>query len=171
MNWMAISIFFNRYLPKKQPAIAQQIGKLAANNISINDLGEKLSGKESMQKILPVMEDHIDDFLRNRLSKAMPIVSMFIGDKTINQLKEVFMKELETIFPSTIKNYMKNLENDIDIEKSVSEKITAIPSIEFSQKLKEAVADPILKIKLFGLFTGLIIGIIQLVIMLLISKS
>ncbi len=170
MNWMTISFFFYRYLPKKQPAIAHKIGKLAADNLSISDLAKKLGGEESMQKILPVMEGHIDDFLRNRLGKAMPIISMFIGDKTINQLKAVFMKELETIVPATINSFMQNMKKDIDIEKTVSEKITAIPSIDFSQRIKEAFSDPIKKVKLLGALTGLIIGVVQMLIVLLVSK-
>ncbi|WP_315814403.1 hypothetical protein [Paraflavitalea speifideaquila] len=53
------------------------------------------------------MEVHVDEFLRKGLPKAFPMISTFIGERTINQLKEIFLKELETIFPVVMKGYVK----------------------------------------------------------------
>jgi hypothetical protein len=49
--------------------------------------------------ILPLADTHVDDFLRNKLPKAMPVMSMLVGEKTIAQLKAVFMEELQNLLP------------------------------------------------------------------------
>ncbi len=57
--------------------------------------------------MMPFIETHIDEFLRYKLGKAMPVVSMFVGDKTINQMKGVFMNELETLLPAVIHRFLQ----------------------------------------------------------------
>jgi hypothetical protein len=39
----------------------------------------------------------------------MPMIGMFIGEKTINELKAVFITELESLFPVIMKSYLGNL--------------------------------------------------------------
>jgi hypothetical protein len=55
-----------------------------------------------LPEVLPMAEAQVDDFLRNKLPKAMPVVGMFIGDKTIAQFKAIFMDELQTLLPDFI---------------------------------------------------------------------
>jgi hypothetical protein len=62
-------------------------------------LSPLLSDPALTRSMLPLAEGHIDDFLRNKLPKAMPVIGMLIGDKTITQFKAVFMEELQALFP------------------------------------------------------------------------
>lgn len=168
---LAVSIFLKKILPKKQQDIAQKMGELVSGGLfSISDLEGKLVSEESMKKLMPVIEKHIDEFLRNRLSKALPVVSMFIGDKTINQLKEVFMKELEVIIPATMKTYVSNLEKDIDIKKLVSDKISSLPPGKMSAMIYHSIPGELRKIPLFGAIAGFMIGAIQLLLTILIGS-
>jgi uncharacterized membrane protein YheB (UPF0754 family) len=162
---ISITIFIEKILPQKQQAIAQKTGELVSGGLfSISDLEGKLVSDENMKKLMPVIEIHIDEFLRNRLGKALPVVSMFIGDKTINQLKEVFMKELEVIIPATMKAYVSNLEKDIDIKKLVTEKISALPPGKISEMIKHSMPQELRKIQLFGALAGFLIGALQLLL-------
>ena len=53
-------------------------------------LKEKVTDPENLNKLKPEIETHIDSFLREKLKETFPMLSMFIGDKTINQLKSCF---------------------------------------------------------------------------------
>ncbi|MBC7850259.1 MAG: DUF445 domain-containing protein [Chitinophagaceae bacterium] len=156
-TWIVRHFVFT-VIPNQQRAFAAQIGKLAAEQlVSFKALEEKIAGPESIGKIMPVIEGHIDHFLRHKLSKAMPVISMFIGDKTINQLKEVFMKELNVIFPETMKSYVQNLETDLDIEQLVSDKIGSFPVGQIQDMLLTKLSRPINKFKIAtALFAALI---------------
>src|SRR5437667_11640415 len=82
--------------PKNHKQLAQKLGKLVSNELlSFSDIEQKVTSEENLKKIMPIVETHIDEFLRTKLGKAFPMISMFIGEKTINQLKTVFMDELE----------------------------------------------------------------------------
>ena len=91
------------------------------------------------KKFLPAAEKHIDNFLRVRLGKERQhalMISMFIGEKTILQLKEVFMQELAELFPVIMKSYINNLKHDLGIsERIVVEKVAAFSSSEKLEKM------------------------------------
>ena len=111
-----LGIAIQGIFPKRQPQFAQQIGALVSKElVSFNDIGSKLTNEENIKKIMPVAEVHVDDFLRNKLKEAFPMIGMLIGEKTIETLKGIFMKELETIFPVIIKGYVQNLQQDLNI--------------------------------------------------------
>jgi uncharacterized membrane protein YheB (UPF0754 family) len=146
-------------LPQKQSAIAVGIGKYVAQNFfSAQMIDEKITDPRNFQKIMPVIEEHIDDFLRNKLKKQMPVVGMFIGDKTISSLKEVFVKELESLFPQVMKNFAANIQAELDIEKIVSEKINSVSLQEVEITLKENLSAEIRFLSMVAASIGLIIG-------------
>ena len=64
------------------------------------------SDNSNFDAVLPFIDAKLDDFFRHKLSEKLPMVSMFIGDKTINQLKEVFIEELKQLFPELITNFI-----------------------------------------------------------------
>jgi len=170
LNWVAIQLFFKKLLPSKQPAIAAKIGSAAGSGLfSFADLEAQVTDGEALKKIMPIIESHIDEFLRHKLGKAMPVISMFIGDKTINQLKGVFMKELEEIFPSTIKTYLANLQGDIDFKKIVTEKIASIPSSTLEIEIKKAIPTELRLFKIYGAMGCFLIGLVQLIFIMIVS--
>ena len=170
MNSLAIQLFFKKLLPAKQPEIAAKIGSAAGTTLfSFADLEAKVAEGEALKKIMPTIEKHIDEFLRHKLSKEMPMISMFIGDKTISQLKGIFMNELEEIFPATIKTYLANLQEEIDLKKIVTEKIATIPSAKLEIEIKKAISGELRLFKIYGAIGGFLIGLIQLIFIMIVS--
>ena len=170
LNWVAIQIFLKKLLPSKQPEIAAKIGSAAGTGLfSLTDLDEKINDGEALKKIMPAIEKHIDEFLRHKLGKAMPMISMFIGDKTINQLKEIFIKELEEIFPTIIKSYVVNLQENIDMKKIVKEKIASIPPAKLEAEIRKAIPGELKLFKVYGAVAGLVIGLINLIFIMIVS--
>jgi uncharacterized membrane protein YheB (UPF0754 family) len=89
---------------------------------------------------------------------------MFIGDKTINQMKGFFMAELEALFPTLMKNYMKNLQSELDLEKIVTEKVAGFSSDKLEDILKSIMAREFRFVEILGGVVGLLIGMIQVLI-------
>src|SRR5688572_16796766 len=100
--------------------MAQQLGRMAATGFANLDLEQKIGDPANFKKLVPFIENHVDDFLRNKLKEQMPMISMFIGDKTITTLKTVFMQELENLFPQVMKQFASNMKNDPGIEQMVT---------------------------------------------------
>jgi uncharacterized membrane protein YheB (UPF0754 family) len=180
-NWIAIKmlfhpkepkkilgITFHGIFPKRQRQFAEKLGILVSTElISFSEIEEKITNPENIKKLLPLVEGRIDDFLRTRLSEAFPIISMFIGESTIGQLKGVFLKELESMFPDLIKSYMKNIESQLDLQKIVTEKVYGFSSDKMEMILNQIMSKEFRFVEIIGGVLGLIIGIFQVLLTLI----
>lgn len=177
-NWVAIKmlfhprepkkilgITFHGIFPKRQQQFAEKLGKLvSAEFLSFDDIEEKISNPDNLKKIMPMIENHIDDFLRNRLSTEMPVISMFIGDKTITKLKESFMKEIELLFPQVMKQYASNLKHELDLEQIVIKKVAGFSSDKLEEVLYQIMSKEFRFVEIIGAVIGFIIGLLQVII-------
>lgn len=180
-NWIAIKMLFHPkepkkilgitfqgIFPKRQRQFAEKLGILVSTElISFSEIEEKITNPENIKKLLPLVEGRIDDFLRTRLSEAFPIISMFIGESTIGQLKGVFLKELESMFPDLIKSYMKNIESQLDLQKIVTEKVYGFSSDKMEMILNQIMSKEFRFVEVIGGVLGLIIGIFQVILTLI----
>jgi uncharacterized membrane protein YheB (UPF0754 family) len=157
--------------PKRQPQFAQQIGALVSRElVSFNEIESKLTNEDNIKKIMPVAEEHVDDFLRNKLKVAFPMIGMLIGEKTINTLKDIFMKELETIFPVIIKGYVQNLQQDLDLEQMVANKITTLQADKLEKAMYQGLKKELRTAGFFFALIGFLIGLVQVGIVYILNK-
>jgi len=96
-------------MPFKWPYLADQWVK----QIDLAKLIPELTENDPFESMKPVINDKLDDFFRNKLSAKLPMISMFIGDKTIEELKDVFMEELALLFPLLISEFSAHLNRDL----------------------------------------------------------
>ncbi|HEY6901435.1 MAG TPA: DUF445 family protein [Puia sp.] len=179
--WMALKLLFHPRTPKKflgltlhgvfpkrQRQIAESLGKIVGQELlSFGDIEQTITNPENVRRILPLAEEHIDNFLRNKLKESMPMIAMFIGDKTINQLKTVFMKELEELFPVIMKNYVSNLRHDLDLERIVVDKIANFSNDRLEAMLNQFLTKEFRFVEIIGAALGFLIGLLQIALTLL----
>jgi len=157
-------------LPRYKSMIATNVGKFVAQHFfSSQMIEEKITDPKNFKKIMPVVEEHIDDFLRNKLKKQMPIVGMFIGDKTINSLKSIFVAELENLFPEVMRNFASNIQEELNIEKLVSEKLNSIQLNDVETLLKKNLTAEISLLSILSAITGFLIGILTALVLVFVS--
>lgn len=177
-NWVAIKMLFHPrepkkilgitfygIFPKRQQQFAEKLGKIVSNEfLSFADIEQKISNPENLKKIMPMIGDHIDHFLRVRLSDEMPVISMFIGDKTINKMKSAFMNEIETLFPQVMKQYATNLKSELDLEHIVIKKVSAFSSDKLEEILYQIMSKEFRFVEIIGAVIGFLIGAVQVLI-------
>jgi uncharacterized membrane protein YheB (UPF0754 family) len=162
---IAIHFFFQYLLPQKKKALAKKIGTAAATEFaSYKGLEEKVNDPKHFESIRPVIETHIDRFLNEKLKEEMPMISMFIGSKTTDKLKEVFIRELETLFPQVIGQFASNLKSSIDIEDIIIKRLDAVSPETFSLMIKSNLSAELKYVRLLGAVSGFIIGIILVLV-------
>lgn len=183
-NWVAIKMLFHprtpkRILgitfqgifPKRQQKFAEKLGKLvSAEFLSFEDIENKISNPENLKQIMPLIENHVDDFLRNRLKDEMPVISMFIGDKTITNLKSLFMNEIETLLPMVMKQYAANLKTELDLEQIVIEKVATFSSDKLEEVLYQIMSKEFKFVEIIGAVIGFLIGSLQVLFTYFINK-
>lgn len=177
-NWIAIKMLFHPknpvkilgisfqgIFPKRQRQFSEKLGKLVSNELlSFQDIEGKISNPENVKKLMPFVEEHIDRFLRVKLAEQMPVISMFIGDSTINQLKTVFIAELTELFPVIMNNYMNHLRDDLDLEKIVVEKVSGFSSDKLEEILNAIMAKEFRFVEIIGGVLGFVIGLLQVLL-------
>jgi uncharacterized membrane protein YheB (UPF0754 family) len=180
-NWIAIKmlfhprdpkrilgITFHGIFPKRQTQFAGKLGKLVSDEfLSYEDIEGKISSPENLRNIMPLVEIHIDDFLRHRLGKEMPMISAFIGEKTISKMKEALMKEIETLFPDLMKQFASNLRTELDLEHIVIKKVSGFSSDKLEEILYQIMSKEFRFVEIIGAVIGLLIGLVQVGITLL----
>ena len=180
-NWVAVKMLFHPknpvkilgytvqgIFPKRQEQFAQKLGKLVSEELlSFSDIEQKITNPENLKKVLPQLETHIDHFLRVKLADSMPVISMFIGDKTIDKLKTVFLEELETLFPRLMTDYAATLKSQLDLEQIVTDKVKAFSSDKLEDILYQVMAKEFHFVEIIGGVLGFLIGLLQIVITLL----
>ncbi len=162
-------IQFQGILPKNQKKIAGTLGKLANEEIKpyISELETKITSVSNIDKMMPFVEKHIDHFLRVKLAERMPVISMFIGESTITELKSVFIEELQSLFPELMKNYIDGMKEDLDVEKLIATKIEAVQINKLEAFMKNAIGKQLTYLGILSSTIGFVIGVIQLLIVLL----
>jgi uncharacterized membrane protein YheB (UPF0754 family) len=152
-------------LPANQQLVAEKIGWLVSTELfSLDTLKQKVTDPENFDKLKPEIETHIDSFLRVRLKETFPMLSMLIGDKTINQLKGAFLTELESLFPVFMNGYITNLQKDFDIEKQVAEKIAGFSIAKTEELVYSSARKQLIKLQLMGAAIGFITGLLHILI-------
>jgi len=90
----------------------------------------------------------------------MPMIGMLIGDKTVNSLKEVFLKEIEELFPAVLSKFSENLQKEIDLRQMVHQKLSAIPVTNIQKAFS-----PIQRYYEYaGMVGGFIAGVVALLV-------
>lgn len=174
-NWIAIKmlfhpkvpvkvlgITFHGIFPKRQKQFAEKLGKLVSEELlSFSDIEQKIADPANIEKLMPFIETHIDHFLRVKLAEEMPMISMFIGEKTTNQMKGVFIQELQTLFPLIMENYMAQLQKDLDLEEIVVKKVSGFSSDKLEEILQAIMSKEFRFVEIIGGVLGFIIGLLQ----------
>ena len=122
--------------------------------IDLSQIIPQLTKNDPFEALQPMMNEKLDDFFRHKLSSKLPMISMFIGDKTIEELKAVFMEELALLFPLLITEFSLHLNNDLHAQ--------------WQQKLRKIVQQKVIEVTkpyrwaafTFGAIFGIVIALI-----------
>lgn len=177
-NWIAIKMLFHPkepinilgitlhgIFPKKQKQFAEKLGVLVANElISFDDISSKINSPDTIQKIIPIVEERVDHFIKTKLTEELPLLSMFIKDKTLENIKKGIVNEVETMFPAMIGQMTANMKQDLDVEKIVVDKVSNFSSDKLEEILVSIMKKEFKFVEIIGGVLGFLIGLLQIII-------
>ncbi|MFM9020335.1 MAG: DUF445 domain-containing protein, partial [Sediminibacterium sp.] len=148
--------------PKRQQVFAARLGKLVSDELlSFTDISTKITHPSNLKSVMPLIEKHIDRFLREQLPEQMPLISMFIGEGTIQELKGVFVRQLEVLFPEIMEAYVHTLKDQLDLEAIVTQKVAGFSSDKMEQILMSIMQKEFRFVEIIGGILGFVIGLLQ----------
>lgn len=158
---LAVTYFLNKRWPQIQSELASQAGVWAASRFSFDEIEQKISAPTVLDKAMPSIEKHIDNFLNEKLQQEIPMLSLFVGTKTTDKIKDIFINQLKQLFPAVMAQMAGNLKENFNIEKIISKKLT---DPLFQSNLKIKLREQLNNLPLLGLVNGLVAGLVSLVI-------
>ncbi len=180
-NWIAIKMLFHPkepinilglkvqgIFPKRQQQFAQKLGVLVANELlHFDEIAERLKDPKQLESLTPTIEAHINTFLEVRLKEKIPVISMFVTGKTLDKIKEGMMDEINALLPQIIGEYTEGLQEKIDIEQMVTEKVAGFSSDKLEEILFAIMKKEFRFVEILGGVVGFLIGLLQVAITLL----
>lgn len=159
LHKLVVSFIIHRYWPQKQQQISTAVADWAANFFNFSDIEQKIADPSILEKAMPVVEKHIDTFLNEKLQQEIPMFSMFVGTKTTDKIKEIFIAQLQQLFPSVMVEMAGSLKEKLNLETRIAEKLT-------NPVVQKAVADQISaqlkQLPLLGFISGVVTGLISI---------
>ncbi len=151
--------------PKRQKALAERLGHVVSNNlVHFDDIKKSLDDPAAMASIHMTIESHLDTFLQTKLKENFPMLAMFLNDNTVSKIKKVLIDEIEKILPLIAGNYIDKIEQDLDIEKMVTEKVADFSSEKLEELLFAILKKEFRFIEIVGAVLGFFIGIMQILL-------
>lgn len=160
-NFLGITI--QGIFPKRQAQFAQKLGELVSRElISFEEITSKINQPATIQKALPLIESHIDQFIKTKLKEEMPLLSMFVTDKSLEGIKTGMVKEIELIFPIIMEKLTQGMQDEFNIEKIVADKVKGFSSDKLEDILNAIMSKEFRFVEIVGAVLGFIIGVIQI---------
>lgn len=154
-------------LPKRRAELASSMGKLVEEQLlSMDDLFEKINTPEVRDKI----SRQIITVVRDRLGEIMPrIVPAKLTQVIADGLEKLIRQEAENIIRKTFQSGQEYLNDEIKVSKIVEDKVNEF-DLDQLEKMIRGVSSPELRaIEILGGVLGLIIGLVQDGILLLLG--
>jgi uncharacterized membrane protein YheB (UPF0754 family) len=164
-GWITVFVLsklFVRSIPGVQRQLSKAVGIFAAHEFANFPLTSIVEDPRNFDKIKPLVEAHVEEFLRKKLPAEMPMIGMFIGDKTIDTLKTIFIREVESLFPQVMSQFAGNLAEKTNVAELVATRVAAVDPARIQTALSAALQKQLTRASIIGLLIGLLIGLVQL---------
>ena len=152
-------------IPKRKNELAQRIGNIVQKElVSHQQIMELLNDPIAQKGMQVIIEKKIEEFLATKLSEINPMISIFMVGPILDKTKQILMTEIVYLLPVLIEQLTNNLEDKINFQTIVQNKIEAFDLDEL-ETIVYKIADTELKhIEYSGAVLGFIIGLIQVVL-------
>lgn len=152
--------------PKRQNKLAEKLGKIVADELfSIEDVKQSLQKPGNTEEIEGIVDARLNDFLENRLPEVMPMLAMFMNEELKQKIKGTLLAEVELMLPELIDRFINKIEQDVDVEKTVYEKVVSFSTDKLESILYSIMSKEFKFIELLGGVLGFMIGLIQIAIL------
>lgn len=152
--------------PKRQKTLAEKLGKIVAEELfSIEDVKKSLQNPGNTDEVTAIVDARLNDFLDNRLGEAMPMLAMFMNDEIKLKIKTTLEAELQLMLPELIERFVSKIEEEVDVERTVYEKVVSFSTDKLEEILYSIMSKEFKFIEVLGGILGFIIGLIQIAIL------
>ena len=176
-NWIAIKMLFHprkpiKFLfltfhgifPKNKPRIADKLGIIVQRDlINFSDIKERLQDPDALNNFKEEIAIRVDNAIRDRVEKS-GLLNAIVPDQLILSIHKTIVDEIEKNLPTVIGSSIDKIEEKLDIQQLVKNKVSNFSDEKLEQLLLDITAKEFTFVEIIGGVLGFIIGIVQLII-------
>lgn len=176
-NWIAIKMLFHPrkpvkilfltfhgIFPKNKPRIANKLGLVVQRDlINFGDIKNRLQDPDALNNFKEEIAIRVENAIRDRVEK-LGLLNAIVPDQLISSVHKTIIDEIERNLPTVIGSSIDKIEEKLDIQELVRNKVSNFSDEKLEQLLLDITAKEFTFIELIGGVLGFIIGIIQLLI-------
>jgi uncharacterized membrane protein YheB (UPF0754 family) len=152
-------------LPKRQKQMAVKIGKLVSDELfSSADLHENINNPENVVRIIQQIDMKIDNYFNDIFPEKHPYVAQLIPKKVTERIKNEMLLEVQQLAPSIINKQVDYLEENIDIEEIIKNRVEKLKPADLERILWSILSTEFRFIEAIGAVIGFFIGLVQVLI-------
>ena len=152
--------------PKRQLQIAENLGKVVATELlSTGELKEKLLKPDNINAVHNSIALRLHQYLSEVLPQKYPVVALIVSGKTKDKVLDEVMREIYNITPGVIDELMEKVDQSVDIEAMVAEKVGNFPASRLEDLLQKLLSKEFRFIEWVGAILGFFIGCMQLLLL------
>ena len=153
-------------IPASRENISKKAGEWARLALlNYRGFDEKMADPALLQKLRPEIESHVDHFLQVKIKAVFPLLSQFMGEKTISQFKSSLLAEIDELFPVLMQQFSGELKNELSVDEIVKEQLESIDDSMLRKMLFDAAGKKIFLWKCFCVMAALMMGGITVLIL------
>lgn len=152
--------------PKRKTLLARRMAKLVAEELlSMDQLKDEIDRQATQGEIRDAIEDEVEKYLKEKISSLNPIISTFINDNRMLQLRDKICREIESFIPKITRQFFNRLDT-VNLENMVFEQVASFTSDKLENMMMSVIQDELKFIEWAGAFLGFAIGLIQVLLLL-----
>lgn len=176
-TWLAVKMLFyprrpinigfyqiQGIFPKNKGKIAKKLGSVVQKDlINFTDIKNKLKDPDAIGNFGEEISIQVEKAIRDRI-EANAIARSLVPEQLIQTIHKSITKEIENALPNVIDSSITKIEQKLDIEKIVTEKVENFSDQKLEDLLLAVTKKEFTFIEIVGGIFGFVIGIIQAVI-------
>lgn len=176
-TWLAVKMLFyprkplnlgfyevQGIFPKNKSKIARKLGSVVQKDlINFTDIKNKLKGNESISNFGEEISMQVEKAIRDKIEMS-PLARTLVPEQLIQSIHKSITREVEKALPDVIENSITKIEQKLNIEQMVAEKVENFSDQKLEELLLAVTAKEFTFIEIVGGVFGFLIGIAQTLI-------
>ncbi len=161
-------IRFQGLVPRRRKQIAESIGQTVEQHlISHDDIRDALDDPEVKELIRGAFDERIDHLIEVKLKGLNPMFAMVLQGDMLLKIKTAILEELMQAVPPMTERIMDSLEERLDFQHIVEEKIEGFDLGTFEDLILRIASRELRAIEILGGVLGFFIGILTVLLLLI----
>jgi uncharacterized membrane protein YheB (UPF0754 family) len=156
-------------VPRRKKALGKAIAKIAHEELfSVEELSSKLQEVDLGEDLGKMVDVRMDRFVEG-VKESIPMAGMFLKGSLLDGLKEKARNEFSLLLPEIKEKVGKIVENDLDLHTHIEDKVSNFSVRKIESIVMKVAMNELKIIEVLGGALGLVIGLVQVALMVLLS--